>query len=61
MDEKEKKIRQKLKDDFVHYAEKCLKIRTKTGKILPFILNNGQNHIHKAIENQKKKQVKFEL
>lgn len=54
MDEKEKKIRQKLKDDFVHYAYKCLKIRTKSGEISPFVLNQGQNHIHKAIENQKR-------
>lgn len=54
MDEKEKQIRQKLKGDFVHYAEKCLKIRTKSGKILPFILNQGQKHIHEKIEKQKR-------
>jgi len=36
MDEKEKQIRLKLKNDFEHYASKCLKIRTKEGKILNF-------------------------
>ena len=32
MTDDEKRIRKRLKDDFVHYANKCLKIRTKDGK-----------------------------
>ncbi len=52
MDATEKAIRQKLKDDFVHYAQKCLKIRTKTGDIGPFELNKAQLHIHQQLENQ---------
>ena len=55
MDEKEKKIRQKLKDDFEHYASKCLKIRTKSGQVLPFELNEAQYHIHVCVEEQRKK------
>ena len=53
MTPEEKVIRQKLKDDFVHYARKCLKIRTKSGKIEPFELNKAQQYIHQELERQK--------
>jgi len=52
MDNRERAIRQRLKDDFIHYAEKCLKIRTKAGKVLPFKMNTAQHHIHACIEEQ---------
>lgn len=52
MDERERAIRQRLKSDFPHYAEKCLKIRTKSGKVEPFIMNAAQQHIHICIEEQ---------
>lgn len=50
--ERELRIRQKLKDDFAHYANKCLKIRTKTGGIEPFALNKAQQYLHERIEEQ---------
>lgn len=50
--EKERAIRQKLKDNFPHYAEKCLKIRPKGGEIEPLILNKAQRHIHERLEKQ---------
>ena len=53
MDEKERQIRKRLRDDFRHYASRCLKIRTKEGDIKPFILNKAQNYIHERIEYQK--------
>ena len=53
MDAADKAIRQRLKDDFVHYASKCLKIRTKSGEIKPFLLNKAQLHIHTQIEEQR--------
>ena len=53
--QKEKKIRQRLKDDFMHYANKCLKIRTKAGKVEQFILNTAQEYIHEKVEDQRKK------
>ena len=40
-------IRQKLKDDFPHYASRCLKIRPKSGSLIPFELNprhHGRAH-----------------
>jgi hypothetical protein len=53
LSEREKLIRQKLKDDFPHFATKCLKIRTKEGQILPFTLNRAQLYIHAKLEEQK--------
>lgn len=48
-------IRQRLKDDYEHYAKKCLKIRTKEGAVAPFILNTAQRYLHSRIEEQKAK------
>ncbi len=55
MDEKERAIRQRLKDDFEHYAAKCLKIRTKSGKVVSFELNEAQRYIHSKVEEQRAK------
>jgi hypothetical protein len=53
LDAREKAIRQRLKDDFLHYAAKCLKIRTKPGDIIPLTLNRAQLYIHQQLELQK--------
>lgn len=52
MDEIETAIRRLLKTDFIHYAEKCLKIRTKRGGVRPFRLNRAQRYIHEQLEQQ---------
>jgi len=49
------KMIQKLKTDYPFYAKKCLKIKTKAGAIIPFVFNKAQLHIHKRLEDQKKK------
>jgi len=54
MNKQEKEIRQRLKADFLYYAEKCLNIRTKKGAIINFKLNSAQLFIHEAIEKQLK-------
>lgn len=54
MTDRERKIRQRLKDDFEHYAKKCLKIRPKKGSLIPLNLNGEQRFIHKKLEEQKK-------
>ncbi len=54
MTPQEKNILQRLKDDFTHYASKCLKIRTKSGSVEPFLLNKAQKYIHAKLEQQKK-------
>jgi hypothetical protein len=55
LSDRERAIRQRLKDDFEHYAAKCLKIRMKSGQIRPFILNRAQQHIHERIEDQRRR------
>lgn len=52
MDDREKQIRRRLKNDFEHYASRCLMIRTKSGTILPFQLNKAQSHVHNQLQNQ---------
>lgn len=56
MSKREKEIRTKLRDDFPHYASKCLRIRTKTGGIETFVLNQAQRYIHEKLEKQRKEQ-----
>lgn len=46
-------IKQRLKDDFEHYAVRCLKIRAKTGQVLPLELNKAQKYTHAKLEEQK--------
>ena len=53
MDDKERAIRKRLKDDLPHYAAKCLKIRTKSGLIVPLVLNVAQMYIHQKVEEQR--------
>lgn len=52
MTPEEKALRLRLKNDFVFYAQKCLKIRSKEGKVSPFGLNAAQQHIHAMLEDQ---------
>lgn len=47
---REKEVFQKLKDDFAHYAPRCLRIRTKAGEIAPFQLNRSQRYLHERLE-----------
>ena len=53
LNERERAIRQRLKNDYAHYASRCLKIRTKTGSVEPLIFNRAQAYIHQRLESQK--------
>ena len=55
MTNEEREIRQKLKDDFLHYAKRCLRIRTKSGTVNSFELNDAQKYIHEKVEEQRAK------
>lgn len=55
LNDRERAIRQRLKDDFPHYAAKCLKIRAKDGSIIPFDLNEAQRYLHGRLEDQQKR------
>lgn len=52
---RERTIRRKLRDNFGHYAAKCLKIRTKAGDIGPLQLNQAQLYLHGRLEAQKQR------
>lgn len=52
--DRERAVRQRLKDDFEHYASRCLRIRTKAGSVEPFALNRAQRYIHERIEAQRR-------
>ena len=51
--ERERAIRLRLRDDYPHYASKCLKIRAKDGSIEPFVLNKAQLYLHGRLESQR--------
>ena len=53
LSDRERAARQRLKDDFTHYAPRCLKIRTKAGSTAPLSLNKAQSYIHKRLEEQR--------
>lgn len=53
MSDKERAVRQRLRDDFTHYALKCLRIRTKGATIAPLELNEAQSYLHGRLEDQK--------
>ncbi len=53
MDERELRIRKKLRDDFEHYASKCLYIRSEKHGINKFMLNTSQKHLHQMAQSQK--------
>jgi hypothetical protein len=55
MTERERAIRRRLRDDFRHYAAKCLKIRTKAGQIEPLTLNQAQLYLHGRLEAQRER------
>lgn len=54
MNERERRIRKRLRDDFEHYAAKNLKIRTKSGALAPLILNRAQRYVHEIAERQRR-------
>lgn len=51
---------QRCIDDFEVFARTCLKIRTKTGELKPFVLNRGQRFLHEKLQRQleKKRRVR---
>jgi hypothetical protein len=54
LNDRERAVRQRLKDDFEHYASRCLRIRAKDGAIVPLSLNQAQKYLHDRLEAQRK-------
>lgn len=42
----------RLRDDFLYYAPKCLKVLAKNGDLVPFELNAAQMYVHQRLEKQ---------
>lgn len=42
-----------LATDFSYYAPRCLKIKTKAGEIVPFVMNRAQLRLHERVERQR--------
>jgi len=63
MSERERAVRHRLKTDFEHYAEKCLRIKTKSvGKgLMPLKLNPAQRLLHEAAERQLRERGKVRI
>lgn len=41
-----------LRRSFEYYAPRCLKIRTKSGRVEPFVMNRAQAYLHRCAEEQ---------
>lgn len=52
--ETRRKYHQRLIEDYPFYARSVLKIRTKAGELLPFVLNHPQEFVHQQIEKQRR-------
>lgn len=52
LSDREREIRIRLRDDFEHYAPRCLRIRTKSGDVTPFALNRSQRYLHERLQDQ---------
>lgn len=51
----------RLRTDFPSYAETNLKIKTKSGAIVPFKMNKAQMHAHEIMEKQKRETGKVRV
>lgn len=61
IDPNEIRYRLALYNDFGLYAKDCLKIRTKTGIINPFLFNQAQRYMHGIIERQRQETGKVRI
>ena len=52
MDAEQRAIRQRYKDDRRYFAERCLKIRAKSGELVPFLFNGVQNYVDGLLDQQ---------
>jgi hypothetical protein len=55
LSDRERAIRTKLKNDFAHYASRCLKIRSKSGSVEVLALNRAQSYLDGRLEAQRKR------
>jgi len=49
------RIHDRLTNDFIFFARHCLKVKNKSGHLVPFELNRAQKYVHQQVEEQKRK------
>lgn len=54
-------IHERLQNEFPYFARHCLKIKTKSGQILPFTFNAAQLYLHEKMEQQLKEIGKIRI
>lgn len=52
-------VLRKLRDDLPYCAEQCLKIKGKSGQIIPLKFNRAQHFVHARLESQREKTGKI--
>ena len=52
-------VLKKLKFDFPYFSKEALRIRTKSGDIIPFKLNRAQMFLHERLEDMRKRKGKI--
>lgn len=55
MKDREKALRLRCRENFIFFAQACLKIVNKEGKIIPLKFNAAQHYLHKRLEEQKER------
>jgi hypothetical protein len=51
--EREDRLLRRLRDDFLYYAPRALRIKDKAGKLIPFEMNREQRYVHERLEKQR--------
>ena len=54
MSDEERAIRQRYKDDRRWFSERCLKIRSKSGELVPLLFNGVQSYIDAKLDEQRR-------
>jgi len=55
LSDRELEVRRRLRDDYPHYASRCLRIRSKSGKVEALNLNRAQAYVHERLEAQRER------
>src|SRR5690606_24953124 len=51
----------RMRDDFLYYAPRCLRVKPKEGGLVPFRPNFCQEYIHRLAENQLKRSGRIRI
>lgn len=49
---RQRELHDRLQNDFEYFSEHCLKVKDKSGVMVPFIFNDPQKFVHQKLEDQ---------